>query len=102
MPLPMPVTVNTTIGAWSFPQFGSQQAQITVIFPDGVIGVAFEFEPQDLTPCTKYYFTHLRNTFDYRWTVTSIFASGFRHRTEGSPWSDWITGNQIIDLRGER
>ncbi|MBF7995139.1 hypothetical protein [Rahnella laticis] len=100
VPLPMPVTLSTTIGAYSFPQFGAQQAQITVNLPDGMTAAEFEFEPQSLMPPTKYTFTHLHNTFDYKWTVTSIFASGYRYRAKNGPWSAYVTGNQTIDFKG--
>lgn len=98
VPLPMPVTLTTTIGAYSFPQFGAQQAQITVNLPDDVVAAEFEFEPQSLMPATKYNFTHLHNTFDYKWTVTSIFASGYRYRAKDGPWSAYVTGNQTINF----
>ncbi|KAB8307724.1 hypothetical protein EH227_17255 [Rouxiella chamberiensis] len=102
VPLPGPVTLSTTLGAYSFPQFGAQLARITVNLPDGVTAAEFEFEPQSLMPATKYNFTHLHNTFDYKWTVTSIYASGFRYRSAGGPWSAYVTGNQTIDFKGER
>ena len=102
VPLPMPVTLSTTLGAYSFPQFGAQQAQITVNLPDQVTAAEFEFEPQSLMPSTKYTFTHLHNTFGYKWTVTSIFASGYRYRAKEGPWSAYVTGNQTIDFKGER
>lgn len=102
VPLPAPVTLTTTIGAYSFPQFGSQLARVTVNLPDGVPTAEFEFEPQNQMRNTKYNFTHLHNTFDYKWTVTSIFACGFRYRSAGGQWSAYVTGDQTIDYKGEK
>ncbi|WP_067707069.1 hypothetical protein [Erwinia sp. ErVv1] len=100
--LPRPVTLTTTIGAYSFPQFGSQQARISVCLPEGVSGAEFEFEPQNPIHSTKYTFTHLHNTFDYKWTVTSIFACGFRYKSIGGQWSAYVVGDQTINFTGER
>ena len=102
VPLPAPVTLTTTIGAYSFPQFGSQQARITVNLPEGITAATFEFEPQIPIHITPRSFTHQQNTFDYKWTVTSIYACGYRYRSEGGTWSAVVTGDQTIDYKGEK
>lgn len=98
VPLPQPMSQSTTIGAWSFPQFGSQQAHIVVNLGADTRDVTLEFEPQSPARSTTKTFTHTHNTFDYGWTVTSIFASGFRYRVAGGQWSAWVTGDQTINL----
>ncbi|QBX65440.1 hypothetical protein [Serratia quinivorans] len=102
VPLPMPITQPTTIGAYSFPQFGSQRARITVILPTEMLKATVLFQPQDTDRTTEHTFTHQQNSFDYSWTVTSIFACGFRYQTPSGQWSAYVTGDQTIDIKGEK
>ena len=102
VPLVQPITQSTTIGAWSFPQFGAQRARITVNLGTDIRDVLVEFEPQSQTRSTTHTFTHSQNTFDYGWTVTSIFASGFRYRVAGGQWSAWVNGDQTINREGPK
>nr|WP_314589506.1 hypothetical protein [uncultured Serratia sp.] len=100
--LPMPITQATTIGAYSFPQFGAQQARITVHFPDNLPTFKVTFQQQNESRTTDHIFTHQQDSFKYQWNVTSIFAAGFRYKPEGSPWSEIVTGDQTIDVKGEK
>lgn len=102
VPLPMPITQATTIGAYSFPQFGSQRARITVTLPAEMLKVALTFQPESQSHTTEHTFTHQQNSYDYPWTVTSIFASGFRYQISTGPWSAYVTGDQTIDVKGEK
>lgn len=102
VPLPMPITQATTIGAYSFPQFGSQRARITVTLPAEMLKVALTFQPESQSRTTEHTFTHQQNSYDYPWTVTSIFASGFRYQISTGPWSAYVTGDQTIDVKGEK
>ena len=47
VPLPAPIVQNATIGAYSFPQFGAQQATITVRLPPQSLSAVLSFQPQD-------------------------------------------------------
>lgn len=97
--LPTPVTQTTTLGIWSFPQFGHQQALITVYLPPELPAAEFIFQQQNESRCTSFFFTQQANVFEYRWNVTSLYAPGFRYRTPDGEWSEYVTGNQTIDLR---
>ncbi|RJF57634.1 hypothetical protein D4100_02285 [Serratia inhibens] len=99
VPLPMPITQATTIGAYSFPQFGSQRARITVHLPAEMLKVALTFQAQNDTRTTEHTFTHPQDSFEYQWNVTSIFAAGFRYKTATGPWSPYVTGDQTIDIK---
>ncbi|UXY08909.1 hypothetical protein N7922_13500 [Kosakonia sp. ML.JS2a] len=98
VPLPTPVMLSTTIGAWCFPQFGAQRALITVHFPATMPYVELLFQAQGRDDEQAHAFTHSQPTFEYRWTVTSIFAAGFRYRTRTGEWSDYVSGDQTIDI----
>ncbi|MDW5499214.1 hypothetical protein R6Y99_05345 [Pseudomonas lundensis] len=102
VPLPAPITQATTIGAYSFPQFGSQRARITVILPSDMLKATLAFQPQNQSRTTEHTFTHQQDSFDYPWTVTSIFASGFRYQMPSGLWSAYVTGDQTIDVKGEK
>ncbi|MEE4409112.1 MULTISPECIES: hypothetical protein [unclassified Serratia (in: enterobacteria)] len=102
VPLPLPITQATTIGAYSFPQFGSQQARITVHLPTEMLKAVLTFQAQNDSRTTEHTFTHPQNSFEYQWNVTSIFAAGFRYKTAAGPWSPYVTGDQTIDIKGEK
>lgn len=91
-----PITQSTTIGAYSFPVFGSQQALIKVDFSDGVLTETVTFQAQADAVTTEHTFTHQQNTFEYQWNVISIYAVGFRYKTSTRPWSEYVTGDQTI------
>ncbi len=73
------------IGAYSFPQFGAQQATITVRLPPQSLSAVLSFQPQDSERISDRTFTHSQPSFVYKWNVTSIFAAGFRYKTPTGP-----------------
>lgn len=101
VPLPAPIVQNATIGAYSFPQFGAQQATITVRLPPQSLSAVLSFQPQDSERISDRTFTHSQPSFVYKWNVTSIFAAGFRYKTPTGPWSPYVTGDQTIDIKGD-
>lgn len=102
VPLPMPITQDTTIGAYSFPQFGAQRARITAHLPTEMLKAVVTFQPQHETRTSEHTFTHQQDSFEYQWNVTSIFAAGFRYKTSTGSWSPYVTGDQTIDIKGEK
>lgn len=102
VPLPMPITQDTTIGAYSFPQFGAQRARITAHLPSEMLKAVLTFQPQNETRTSEHTFTHQQDSFEYQWNVTSIFAAGFRYKTSTGSWSPYVTGDQTIDIKGEK
>ncbi|MFN2992271.1 hypothetical protein [Serratia plymuthica] len=102
VPLPMPITQDTTIGAYSFPQFGAQRARITAHLPTEMLKAVVTFQPQNETRTSEHTFTHQQDSFEYQWNVTSIFAAGFRYKTSTGSWSPYVTGDQTIDIKGEK
>ena len=72
VPLPAPIVQNATIGAYSFPQFGAQQATITVRLPPQSLSAVLSFQPQDSERISDRTFTHSQPSFVYKWNVTSI------------------------------
>ncbi len=97
--LPTNITHSTTIGAYNFPQFGSQQAKIKVDFTGHQLSQTVFFQPQGSEVVTSYTFTHEQNTYLYKWNATSIFLSKFCYKIEKGNWSDYFTGNQTITIK---
>jgi hypothetical protein len=95
--LPNAINQSTQIGSYLFKEFGAQQANITVIFFPGVNNEIVHFETQD-NQLTKHTFISPTNHFLYQWNAPSIFKSKFRYKTQNSPWSDYLTGDQTITL----
>ncbi|WJV64992.1 hypothetical protein PCO86_11610 [Pectobacteriaceae bacterium CE70] len=100
--LQTPITQSTTLGAYSFPQFGAQQARITVHLPADCLSESLIFQAQNEIGTTDHTFTHQQNVFEYKWNVTSIFACSFRYKTRTGSWSEYVTGDQTIDIKGEK
>ncbi len=99
--LPAPIAQSATIGAYSFPQFGAQQATITVQLPPQSLSATLTFQPQDSERTSDRTFTHSQPSFVYKWNVTSIYAAGFRYKPPAGSWSPYVTGNQTIDIKGD-
>lgn len=95
--LPNAINQSTQIGSYLFKEFGAQQANITVIFSPGVNNEIVHFETQD-SQLTEHIFISPTNHFLYQWNAPSIFKSKFRYKTQNSPWSDYLTGDQTITL----
>ncbi|BDH45579.1 hypothetical protein TUM12370_16230 [Salmonella enterica subsp. enterica serovar Choleraesuis] len=97
--LPAAVTQSATIGAWSFPQFGAQRAQITVRLPPDMARATLWLRDESTQSETPHTVSRQQPVFEYRWTVTSIFAPGFSFKTPGGTWSDYMTGDQTIEIK---
>lgn len=96
--LQRPIVESTQIGADSFPEFGSHQAQISVDFRDGSNSKCVQFQSQSSEQISQHVFTPSQPHFNYQWNVTSIYQPGFRYRYENTPWSDYVTDSQTITL----
>ncbi|MGM3174318.1 hypothetical protein [Dickeya lacustris] len=97
--LDMPVTQSMTIGAYSFPQFGAQQATITVRFAANVAYETVAFQAQGETSVRTHTFTPQNPAYTYTWNVTSIYAAGYRYRTRTGEWSDYVSGDQTLIIK---
>lgn len=95
--LPNAINQSTQIGSYLFKEFGSQQANITVVFPPGVDNEIVYFDTQD-NQHTEHLFIRPNNHFLYQWNAPSIFKSKFRYQTKNSPWSGYLAGDQTIKL----
>ena len=100
VPLPAPIVQNATIGAYSFPQFGAQQATITVRLPPQSLSAVLSFQPQDSERISDRTL-RIRSRASSTNGTSLHFAAGFRYKTPTGPWSPYVTGDQTIDIWGD-